>query len=82
MISQPLFYPDDRPVPGRLATAVLTLMPLTPQHVHLDYAALMNDKEMLRQWSGSAWPEDDFTVSDNLKDQAYDCHASRLMPFN
>jgi hypothetical protein len=44
------------------------LKPLTTAHVELDYAALMVSKDMLRRWSGTQWPEDDFTLADNRKD--------------
>ena len=62
------FYPDDQPIPEELRTDEFVLRPLTPAHVHLDYAALMVSKEMLRLWSGTSWPEDDFTVAQNLED--------------
>jgi hypothetical protein len=28
----------------------------------------MSSREMLRQWSGSVWPSDDFSLNDNLQD--------------
>ncbi|MCA9929940.1 MAG: hypothetical protein KC419_15760 [Anaerolineales bacterium] len=62
------FYPAPLRVPERLETAVFTIRPLTPDHVALDYAAVMAGKEMLRLWSGSRWPTDDFTQADNLND--------------
>lgn len=64
----PPFYPSDSPVPAGVETAVFHLTPLTPAHVELDYAALMVSKPMLRRWSGSPWPQDDFTLADNLAD--------------
>jgi hypothetical protein len=64
------FYPQNAPVPAALKTAEFILRPLTPTHVELDYAALMVSKEILRLWSGSPWPQDDFTIADNLKDLA------------
>lgn len=63
-----LFLPEDAVVPPGLETAVFTLTPLQPKHVHLDYAALMQSKALLRLWSGSPWPQDDFTPADNLED--------------
>lgn len=62
------FYPDNLPVPAGLQTADFLLRPLRTTDVVLDYAAVMESKELLRQWSGSNWPADDFTVADNLKD--------------
>ena len=62
------FYPTNSPIPERLQTDNFVLVPLTPDHVYLDYAALMSSKEMLRVWSGSPWPSDDFTLAQNLED--------------
>lgn len=47
------------------------LHPLTTRHAELDHAALMDSQEMLRRWSGSHWPADDFTVADNRQDLAW-----------
>jgi len=63
-----LFYPANQPVPESGETSELLLLPLTTAHVELDYEALMESKEMLRLWSQSAWPSDDFTPEDNLED--------------
>jgi hypothetical protein len=41
---------------------------LHPKHVELDFQALMKSKDFLRRWSNSLWPEDHFTVEDNLFD--------------
>ncbi len=41
---------------------------LHPKHVELDFQALMKSKDFLRRWSYSPWPEDHFTVEDNLFD--------------
>lgn len=62
------FYPENAPVPEKLQTEAFLIRPLTPAHVELDYAALMSNKEMLRLWSGSSWPADDFTLAENLSD--------------
>lgn len=62
------FYPDPLPVPESLKTAVFTLKPLTPAHVHLDYAALMSNIDLLRLWGGHNWPSAEFTLADNLQD--------------
>ncbi len=63
-----LFYPEPLPIPKLLKTAVFTLKPLTPTHVHLDYAALMSNIELLRLWGGHNWPHVNFTLANNLQD--------------
>jgi hypothetical protein len=60
--------PADRAVPTGLRTDELVLRPLTVDHAVVDHAALMASVEMLRTWSGTDWPEDDFTVADNRED--------------
>ena len=62
------FYPPPLPVPDRLASGRFVLVPLTPSHVELDYAAVMASRVMLRSWAGGSWPADDFTVQGNLED--------------
>lgn len=62
------FYPENEQVPEYLQTEEFVILPLTPTHVELDYAALMSNKEMLRLWSGSPWPSNDFTLAQNLAD--------------
>lgn len=64
------FYPSDTPVPERLHNSYFSLEPLTPAHTALDYVALMESREMLRLWSGSPWPRDEFTEADNRADLA------------
>ena len=66
-----LFYSAPAPVPAELRTPELLLRPLRTSDVDLDYAALMDSKEMLRRWSQSDWPADDFTLADNFKDLAF-----------
>ena len=63
-----LFYPEDAQVPAGLRTGEFVLEPLRTTHVELDYAALMESKAMLRRWSQSDWPSDDFTLEENYKD--------------
>ncbi len=74
------FYPINTPVPERLQTDEFVIVPLTPAHVELDYAALMSSKKMLRLWSGSPWPTDDFTLDENLDDLQWhwDEHQKRI----
>ena len=64
------FYPPNQPVPALLGTDEFVLRPLTTAHVSLDYAALMVSTEMLRLWSGTSWPSDDFTLEENWEDLA------------
>ncbi len=62
------FYPPDQVVPDALETSEFVLLPLRPEHVELDYEAVMASQEMLRIWSGSTWPKEDFTLAENLAD--------------
>ena len=62
------FYPSDKTVPSDLRTVEFVLLPLTPEHVRIDYEAVLSSKEMLRLWSGSPWPWEGFSLEDNLKD--------------
>ena len=62
------FYPQDARVPVELRTQEFLLRPLRATDVELDYDALMESKEMLRQWGQGSWPRDDFTLAENLKD--------------
>ncbi len=64
------FYPLDAAVPHGVLTEQLRLEPLTTRHGALDYAAVILSRTMLRTWSGSDWPADDFTLDDNLSDLA------------
>ncbi|MCB8942823.1 MAG: hypothetical protein H6658_03495 [Ardenticatenaceae bacterium] len=64
------FYPEPLPIPALLRTDEFVCKPLTTAHVELDYAALMVSKEMLRLWSGTSWPTDDFTLEENWEDLA------------
>ncbi len=63
-----LFYPETAEVPAGLRAGEFLLEPLRTTHVELDYAALMESKEMLRRWSQSDWPSDDFTLEQNYQD--------------
>ena len=62
------FYPQGATVPDELRTDEFLLQALSTTHVELDYAALMDSKEMLRCWSQSGWPSDDFTLEENWQD--------------
>jgi hypothetical protein len=56
------FYPASVPVPVEKRTDRLLLRPLLAAHAELDYDAVMCSRVMLRQWSCSPWPPDDFTT--------------------
>lgn len=56
------------PVPFSLTTAEFMLRPLTAAHTELDHAALMTSTELLRMWSGTDWPSDDFSLDENRLD--------------
>lgn len=62
------FYPADAAVPSGLRTADLLLEMLSPDHVELDYEAVMESQEQLRRFSNGSWPAPDFTLAENLKD--------------
>ena len=41
---------------------------LSPKVVEADFAAVMRDIPMLRDWSGQDWPTPEFTIAENLVD--------------
>lgn len=55
-------------IPPNHKTDRFIFKPLTPEYTQLDYEALMASKSVLRAWSGSPWPSDDFTLEDNRDD--------------
>jgi hypothetical protein len=55
-------------LPARVDAGGLTFVPLTPQLLDADYAAVMRDVSMLRAWSSSDWPTDGFSREDDLVD--------------
>lgn len=73
------FYPVSRPVPCELRSDTFRLIPLTPAHVEIDYAAVMESKERLRLGSLSSWPREGFTLEENLHDleRHFDDHIHR-----
>lgn len=62
------FYPESEPVPDELRTADLLLRMLSPEHVHMDYEAVMESQEQLRRFSAGSWPAPDFTLEQNIGD--------------
>lgn len=61
-------HPAEAAVPEELRTDRVLLRPLRISDVELDYDAVMSSQAMLRIWSQSDWPADDFTPTDNLMD--------------
>jgi hypothetical protein len=75
------FTDPAEPVPAVLRTDEFLLRPIRVADVELDYAAVMDTRDALRQWRQSTWPEDDFTVEDNRKDlvgleERHDAHRA------
>lgn len=56
------------PPPERRATDRVTLRPLRASDAQADYEAVMSSPAMLRRWSQSDWPADDFPLAENLDD--------------
>ncbi len=54
--------------PLGLNTREFVLRPLLASDAELDYDAVMESREFLREWEQSTWPEDDFTVEANRAD--------------
>lgn len=59
-----------QPVPYRFVTPDFVLHRQRLADNDMDYEAVMDSKEILREWSGSSWPEDDFTPAQNAEDLA------------
>ena len=55
-------------IPKSYKTDEFVFYPLTPDYTQLDYEALMSSQSTLRDWSGSTWPSDDFTLDENRQD--------------
>jgi RimJ/RimL family protein N-acetyltransferase len=68
MLAIEMFYPDDAIVPQELRSDEFLIRPLRTTDLKLDYEALMSSKALLRQWSQSDWPSDNFSLEDDLID--------------
>ena len=55
-------------IPSTLHGPGFQLRPLQTTDVELDYDAVMSSRAMLRRWSQSDWPADDFPLEGNLAD--------------
>jgi hypothetical protein len=62
--------PNAFEVAVRLVTTDFVLHRQRPSDNELDFEAVMTSKQMLRQWSDSEWPEDDFRLEQNAQDIA------------
>ncbi len=62
------FHPPGAPIPEGIRTERVWLRPLRATDVELDYDAVMSSAPMLRRWSQTEWPADDFTLAGNLAD--------------
>lgn len=62
------FNTDTFRAAGGLRTDEFLLRPIRAADADLDYEAVMESKEFLRQWEQSSWPDDDFTVDANRDD--------------
>jgi hypothetical protein len=62
-----MFFDRVAPTPGELAPG-LTVRRQRPDDNDSDYEAVTANRDWLRRWSGSDWPEDTFTSADNAAD--------------
>jgi hypothetical protein len=60
--------PTGQYAPEELRTPDLWLRRQRTEDAEADYEAVMASREALRVWSDSTWPEDDFTLDQNLAD--------------
>jgi len=58
-------------IPDSFQNTYFVCEPLTPEHLLLDYDAVMSSRLFLRNWSKSDWPADNFQLEDNLKDLVF-----------
>lgn len=63
-----MLNPDRQRVPDHYMAASFCLERQSRSHNHADYEAVMQSRQQLRSWSDSHWPEDDFTLEQNLAD--------------
>jgi hypothetical protein len=62
--------PNMLEVPIRLKTADFVVHRQRTSDNGLDFDAVMSSKQILREWSDSEWPEDDFSLEQNGQDIA------------
>lgn len=66
----PSFVPHTFNVPTSYFSDDLALVKLTQELAEKDYAAVMENKELLRVQFGGEWPADEFTLEQNKADLA------------
>ena len=64
-----IFTKDFTP-PTELITDTFCIFPTSDKFYQSDYVTVMRNASMLRIWSQSSWPEDDFTPQQNKADLA------------
>jgi hypothetical protein len=62
--------PNSFEVPIRLETTDFVVHRQRISDNELDFDAVITSKKLLREWSDSEWPEDDFTLEQNAQDIA------------
>jgi RimJ/RimL family protein N-acetyltransferase len=62
------FVPDSFQVPAKLETKRFRLRMLSVDDVEKDYDAVMSSREHLNKTYSPAWPTEDMTLEDNLRD--------------
>lgn len=62
------FYSRQALVPEGIRSDRVLLRPLRASDAELDYDAVMSSAPMLRRWSQTQWPADDFTLEENRQD--------------
>lgn len=74
------FVPSNDPIPAGFQAGPYLLEPIGPWLAEPDLEAVMASRELLRRWSASSWPEDDFSLEANASDLAEhaDDHAKRV----
>lgn len=64
------FHNSGFEAPDELVTESFLLRPIRATDAQLDYEAVMERKDFLRDWEQTGWPEDGFTAEDNHQDLA------------
>ncbi|MGR6902294.1 GNAT family N-acetyltransferase [Glutamicibacter sp. BSL13] len=64
------FHNSGFEAPDELVTESFLLRPIRAADAQLDYEAVMERKDFLRDWEQTGWPEDGFMVEDNHQDLA------------
>lgn len=64
------FAPSAAPVPPGVRSGPFHLEPIGPHLAEVDLEAVLASRAMLRRWSASDWPEDDFGLEENALDLA------------